>query len=123
MSPMKAPRLCSQQGCPGLRQVGEKYCTDHAYKLKTDYPRRYPEHQKMYNAQWRKVRKMHLAGNPLCVVCGRGANVCDHIKPHKGDWLLFYSPSNLQSLCTECHNKKTGIEFSFGKASPKSYDR
>lgn len=28
----------------------------------------------------------------------------DHIKPHRGNELLFFDPTNLQSLCKPCHD-------------------
>jgi 5-methylcytosine-specific restriction endonuclease McrA len=33
------------------------------------------------------------------------ADTVDHVKPHKGDVLLFWDADNLQSLCAACHNK------------------
>jgi 5-methylcytosine-specific restriction endonuclease McrA len=41
---------------------------------------------------------------------GRPNGVTDHIVPHRGDRKLFESKSNLQSLCTECHNRKSQSE-------------
>lgn len=32
------------------------------------------------------------------------ATVADHIKPHKGDEVLFFDLNNLQSLCKPCHD-------------------
>lgn len=34
----------------------------------------------------------------------------DHIVPHRGDPELLYDEANLQSLCHECHSKKTARE-------------
>lgn len=31
--------------------------------------------------------------------------VCDHIKPHRGDERLFWSESNLQTMCKPCHDR------------------
>lgn len=28
----------------------------------------------------------------------------DHIKPHKGDLVLFWDEGNVQTLCPDCHN-------------------
>jgi 5-methylcytosine-specific restriction endonuclease McrA len=52
---------------------------------------------------------MHLSSEPLCRMCSRlgkitPANTVDHISPHKGSWVLFTTPSNLQSLCSSCHS-------------------
>lgn len=30
--------------------------------------------------------------------------VADHRKPHRGDAVLFWSPSNIQCLCKPCHD-------------------
>ena len=71
--------------------------------------------EKGYNWTWRKARKRFLALHPLCVICekeGRvkAATVVDHIERHKGDPDKFWDESNWQSLCTECHNRKTAKE-------------
>lgn len=68
----------------------------------TDYRRYYK------TAAWEKTRRFQLANNPLCKFCLAAglvvpATVVDHIKPHKGNWFLFTSPANLQSLCSKCH--------------------
>jgi 5-methylcytosine-specific restriction enzyme A len=65
---------------------------------------------------------MHLAENPLCTdpFGDHGgvlvpANVVDHVTPHKGDMKLFFDPSNLASVCTRCHNRKTArLDGAFG---------
>lgn len=68
------------------------------------------DHKRLYNtARWKKARKAQLLANPLCKFhFARGlvvaAGVVDHIKPHKGDEQLFFSASNLQSLCKLCHD-------------------
>ena len=55
---------------------------------------------------------MHLNRRPLCNACkieslDRLATVVDHIKPHRGDTELFWDESNWQSLCKQCHDRKT----------------
>ena len=67
---------------------------------------------KFYNSRtWRNFRKVFLENNPLCVACKENgfivvANVVDHILPiNKGGDSL--SESNLQSLCSRCHNRKS----------------
>ena len=67
------------------------------------------QHHNLYGARWRKARAEHLAKHPLCKDhAERGvvveARVVDHIQPHKGDLVLFWSRANWQSLCTSCHN-------------------
>lgn len=55
------------------------------------------------------MRTAHLTMHPLCVFCLQSeditaAEVVDHIKDHKGDELLFWDETNLQSLCKRCHD-------------------
>lgn len=62
-----------------------------------------------YGAAWRRARKWFLAQHPLCVMCqaqGRvsAATVVDHIRPHRGDQVLFWDRDNWQALCATCHN-------------------
>ena len=67
-------------------------------------------YQRGYDRNWAKARKMELAEEPFCVVCGKPATVRDHKIPHKGDHDLFYDPENRQSMCKRCHDKKTAEE-------------
>lgn len=84
----------------------------------------------MYGTAWKKIRAHHLRQQPLCVTCqAEGkltpANVVDHIQDHKGDFALFYTPGNLQSLCKRHHDIKTastagGFGNKQGKAKVRS---
>ena len=59
-------------------------------------------------AAWGKLRAGQLLRQPLCEFCLPNhispATVVDHIIPHKGDPVLFFSSDNLQSLCKQCHD-------------------
>lgn len=62
-----------------------------------------------YDHRWRKEREAYLRLHPLCVMCeARGlvkaATVVDHIKPHRGDMVLFWDKTNWQSLCKTDHD-------------------
>lgn len=64
--------------------------------------------QRGYTYRWQRERETYLKMNPLCVYCFKEggfkeANVVDHIKPHKGDQVLFWDVNNWQSLCYSCH--------------------
>lgn len=37
------------------------------------------------------------------------ASIVDHIVPHKGNPVLFWSRSNLQSLCKLCHDRHKAL--------------
>ena len=66
-----------------------------------------------YNtAPWQALRlKVFLRDLYTCRMpgCGRlegntSKLVCDHIKPHRGNALLFWDEANLQTLCKPCHD-------------------
>ena len=59
-----------------------------------------------YDRRWEAARKEWLAHHPNCSWpdCQRAATVVDHIKPHKGDPILFWDRSNWASLCQHHHN-------------------
>ena len=68
-----------------------------------------------YGAAWNRARKRYLETHPLCVEClkqGRyvKATDVDHIKPHRGDSVLFWDQNNWQSLCHRHHSIKTRNE-------------
>ena len=107
--PTKSKRPCSYPGCPEL--TNEYYCETHQKKIDKEYnKRRGSAASQGYDARWRKARKLFLNRNPLCNVCKRVATVVDHIKPHKGDKVLFWDMSNWQAMCKSCHDTKTAKE-------------
>ena len=75
--------------------------------------------------KWRNLRARHLAKNRLCVMCmekGRPtlATICDHIEPHKGDMLKFWS-GPFQSLCKPHHDAtKQSLEKGGEGRQPKA---
>ena len=63
---------------------------------------------------WKRLRNAKIKSMPLCEICNatgriKAAQVVDHISPidDGGDPWAW---DNLQSLCTACHNRKTGKE-------------
>jgi 5-methylcytosine-specific restriction protein A len=61
----------------------------------------------MATRAWRKARLAFLMTYPLCVDCGRAANIVDHRDPHRGDPIVFWDRSRWQSMCASCHGRKT----------------
>ena len=105
--PTKPKRPCKHPGCPRL--TNDRYCDQHA-KLHTSD--RAGAVERGYGSRWQKARKQFLAGHPLCAECQRAgkltsATVVDHIKPHRGDAVLFWEEKNWQPLCKKCHDRKT----------------
>ena len=65
-----------------------------------------------YGYKWQRAAAGFLARHPLCMCphCDAGrlrvtvAEVVDHIKPHKGNMVLFWDRSNWQALSKTCHD-------------------
>ena len=82
-------------------------------------------HRRMYDSvRWRKCRRMWLAAHPVCAMCARqgrttAATTIDHIKPHDGDYDLFWDTGNWQSLCASCHSgiKRAQERHGFSQAA------
>ena len=111
--PSRPKRPCAHPGCPELVENG-KYCERHR-PLHPEESR--SASSRGYGRAWQRASKQYLAAHPLCVMCaaeGRyvKAMVVDHIRPHRGDHVLFWDRSNWQSLCKSCHDQKTGLEDS-----------
>lgn len=68
-----------------------------------------PQDKRYWSGAWRKAREAYLGHHPACVVCGRVAKVVDHVTPVRqgGE---FWDSANWQSMCTRCHNTKSGRE-------------
>ena len=80
-----------------------------------------------HSKAWRMTRKFYIKDNPLCEMCKRkgqttAAQMVDHIKQISlGGSMLHHS--NLQSLCTNCHNKKSSREGVEYRKGIKDYER
>jgi len=88
-------QICPQSGLPTV-QVSPQGWRDNRTTAERGYGNR-----------WRKARATYLRSHPLCVMCRprlEPATVVDHIKPHKGDQVLFWDTANWQSLCKLHHD-------------------
>lgn len=117
--PYAAAKGCTKPGCSGLIRNG--VCTgcgpQRQKRDRTHDNNRGTAHQRGYGSNWQKLRRMHLAREPLCYDCknnggynmGGGvltvATEVHHIiaKRDGGD----NSFDNLMSLCKTCHSKRT----------------
>ena len=109
---------CSEPGCSELVPFGK--CPTH--RAHVDRARG-SRHARGYTNRWdRRARAfrarfplcgMRISGAPVLSECHelgrvRLADCVDHVVPHKGDHDLMWDPQNWQSLCNECHTRKTG---------------
>ena len=74
--------------------------------------------------RWRQNRKRFLRHNPLCKRCNEKglttpATEIDHIIP-MCEGSDFWNESNWQSLCHECHRKKTFADMRRRKLNNKN---
>lgn len=109
--PLSAPRPCTQPGCRALVR-GAPRCVEHQRKKEQE---RGTSTQRGYDSKWRKARLAYLRRHPLCVLCAEEkrvtpAAVVDHVRPHRGDKVLFWDSKNWQPLCKPHHDKKTATE-------------
>ncbi len=108
--PKKPLKPCKHQGCAEL--TDGSYCDQHKGVHVND---RSNAAERGYDSKWRTARNRFLKANPLCGKCKEQdkltkATVVDHIKPHRGDKVLFWDESNWQALCKSCHDTKTMTE-------------
>nr|WP_094247944.1 HNH endonuclease signature motif containing protein [Paenibacillus sp. RUD330] len=112
--PTRNKKRCNKPGCAVL--VASGYCPAHEKQRRAQKERhRGTAAERGYDARWRAYRALFLQEYPLCKHCLKDeaytpAEVVDHIKPHKGDLVLFWDPKNHQPLCKRHHDIKTATE-------------
>jgi len=112
------PVFCAEPGCGALVASGR--CKAHARAVDLA---RGSRHARGYSNRWARASArfrerfplcgMRIDGRPpvmsACYESGRVtlAAVVDHVEPHRGNPVLFWSEGNWQSLCSFCHARKT----------------
>ena len=119
-------RICAKAGCVELIPFTDKYCEVHievGNDKRKEQARVYsksrydndPTYQRFYNsAAWKRVRDNVMRDwDYTCRLCWERdgiytrAVLVDHIIEVRDDWDMRLEYSNLQPLCTKCHNIKT----------------
>jgi 5-methylcytosine-specific restriction enzyme A len=100
-------QFCLTPGCGQLVSSGR--CALHRRQTRQVSAR---AHSWYVSARWLRLRAAVLVDEPFCRTCrqqGRKviATDVDHIRPHRGDPVLFWDPRNCQPLCRRCHSRKT----------------
>jgi 5-methylcytosine-specific restriction enzyme A len=103
-------RFCAQPGCTGVA-LNSRFCPLH---IRDNYLKRRvrPDADSWYaRAAWKKTRLMKLRRDPICEDCNRApateVHHTDSSWKETGDWGLFLTIEKLQSLCHDCHSRKT----------------
>lgn len=132
---MAGLKPCPTPRCPNLTTGGP--CAQHRKeRQRAQDAQRGSAKERGYDYQWSLTSQAHLKQFPFCgdrspdayTDGWRGeckeqglytlAEVTDHIRPHKGDRLLFWDPLNRQSMCSRCNTLKAiRFEGGFGRAS------
>jgi 5-methylcytosine-specific restriction protein A len=118
--PTAPKRPCNYAGCSEL--TDSTFCETHKKQVtqrrqQASDAKRLSSTDRGYGTRWRNTSKGRLRKHPLCVDPYGfhkdrvvAATLTDHIIPHKGNMVLFWDPSNWQSLCDSCHSYKTAKE-------------
>lgn len=71
--------------------------------------------------RWKALRLEILRRDGFACVAfaKRGRLEIDHIIPVRDAPTLSYEPTNLQTLCTSCHSRKTRLEIRLTPVNPK----
>jgi len=121
---MKPVKQCNKPSCFTLIPFDVDYCAQHTH-MRREKHHRYDtvrnredkQYREIYHStRWRKLRRQVLLRDDyMCLAClkegrYRTAEVADHIVELRDDISKAYDMDNLQSLCHECHNRKTRQE-------------
>jgi 5-methylcytosine-specific restriction protein A len=115
--PQAAKRPCRKTGCPNL--TDSAYCDEHRQPEQGQRELwRGSASSRGYDAAWKRIRLQALKRDyHLCQTCLRAtpprfnpAVDVDHVIPIRVAPDRRLDLSNLQSICRECHAKKTAFE-------------
>jgi 5-methylcytosine-specific restriction enzyme A len=106
-------RPCAQPRCPALVPLRTRHCPRHAKEAQLRIYRRQGSKAKQgYGKRWRKLRKVIIARDPICKICGVSASRdVDHIEPKRPEQdAADFREDQLQGICKPCHGRKTRAE-------------
>lgn len=108
---------CIEANCKEWAEPHSRLCKKHMEERKTTRNKANDLHrgsarERGYDAVWSKLAKMQMVKEPLCRRCLdnkiiKDADLIDHKVPIVVDPTRRLDPSNLQSLCYQCHSIKT----------------
>ena len=115
--PYKPKKPCAHPGCANLTST--RYCEAHSHLEQKHYESSSKLH--FYSSPaWRNKRHEFLTEHPLCITCGKPAEIVDHIIPIRQGGAPL-EDRNLQPLCWSCHSRKSIQEGSRYKRKTWTY--
>jgi 5-methylcytosine-specific restriction protein A len=105
MMPTAPLRVCLEPGCYALAHGPRCPVHTQARQVARDQ-RRGNSADRGYDAQWRRIRDLVLAGHPPCACgCGREADSVDHVTPLAAGGARL-DAQNLQPMYHACNARK-----------------
>lgn len=106
---------CSHLGCQAQRELRRSFCAEHLNQKPATSDDRLEASRFYGSTFWRQFKRIQLSKFPLCACCllaGRitQASVVDHVFPWRKVGTHAFKVNLFQSLCPECHSRKTGLE-------------
>jgi len=106
---------CKQVGCPGASFDGTGFCEKHIH-LYQSFVKSQPRNPIYNTSKWKKLRKHMLMQSPICNRCKKlPSNVVHHLREARVFPELAFEESNLEALCSSCHNRESQREGMKGK--------
>lgn len=103
MSP-RAPKVCTTVGCTASAFHPHSKCETHRLEAQRRNDALRPNaRQRGYDSRWERYAKSYLQLHPACSVCGKPAQVVDHIDGKGPTGPRGYDPTNLRPACKPCH--------------------
>ncbi len=105
--PIRPPRPCNKSGCVELITGKDHLCSIHKKQASINYElTRETATQRGYDTRWRKIRKLKLSRNPMCMCedCN-GTYLVANLVHHRDNNPKNNNRQNLQSMNDVCHNK------------------
>jgi 5-methylcytosine-specific restriction enzyme A len=104
-------KICKAPGCPQFSFVGHGYCQSHAGLAPEKFSGGLSKLQMYKTRRWQALRLSMLRKFPVCSRCKvKQANVVHHIQEARKFPQLAWEPSNLETLCSSCHNSESARE-------------
>lgn len=124
--PTSPPTRCTEPDC--IELTANTKCAKHTRRNRAHEQRTRHRANNAWGdgttGRWRRIRAVQLAHNPTCAHCDAPAAEVDHVIPRAIGGAM-YNPTNHQSLCKRCHQRKTAREMGLTQAgrnhTPRTY--